>query len=165
MNISAQLAGVAAATAARVSANSVNDARSNATNPGRGAQGGSATNANVTATADAGPAARVTISNKARAQLRAAGVSPNEIAKVNLTDKNAVARAIQKARMARGKPSANTSSATSNAANTSKAQVAVAPANGIGKLGTGDNDAALEGDDTEEVSATGFEAVTAKRTG
>jgi hypothetical protein len=43
------------------------------------------------AAGDSSPAAKVTISNKARAALRAAGASPNDIAKVDLADKNAVA--------------------------------------------------------------------------
>ncbi len=74
----------------------------------------SAASATSTASAatDPGPAARVAISSKARAALRAAGVPSNEIARINLSDKNAVARAIQRARMARGQPTAAKASAS-----------------------------------------------------
>jgi hypothetical protein len=61
---------------------------------------------------DAGPAATVTISNKARVALRAAGATPTEISRVNLSDKYAVQRAIQKARMSRAKAGANASGST-----------------------------------------------------
>lgn len=65
-----------------------------------------------TAPTDAGPAAKVTISNKARAALRAAGATPNDISKVNLSDKNAVARAVQKARMSHSTSVANANNTT-----------------------------------------------------
>lgn len=53
---------------------------------------------------DSAAATKVTISNKFRVALRAAGVSANEIIRINLNDKAAVAAAIQKARLAHSKP-------------------------------------------------------------
>jgi len=69
-------------------------------------------NANGTAsvpngTPGAGPASTVTISSDARNALRTAGVSANEISHINLKDKGAVARAIQRAKMTRAQHSAN----------------------------------------------------------
>jgi hypothetical protein len=61
---------------------------------------------------DAGPAAKVAISNKARAALRAAGATPGDISKVNLNDKNAVARAVQKARLSHSTSVANANNTT-----------------------------------------------------
>jgi hypothetical protein len=100
MNISSQLATAAAPTTAK---------RVDTPKP-------TATSANVAPTANVGPAAKVAISNKARATLRAAGMSPSDIAQVNLTDKNAVARALQKARMNHGKLHASTTSAANGPA-------------------------------------------------
>jgi hypothetical protein len=161
MNISPQLAGVATAATTRVSANGANNVRSAATNGAT--QTAPAASASSTNT-DAGPAARVTISNKARAQLKAAGVSPNEIAKINLNDKNAVARAIQKARMSRGKPIASASNATNAGAATAKPQqlTAAGPSSGVTKPDTQTEDAPL-GDDADNTDLTGGDAAETPR--
>ena len=72
-----------------------------------------------------GPAATVTISSDARNTLRAAGVPANEIARINLKDKAAVSRAIQRARMSRGQRTGTTAkSPGANGANPANANTA-----------------------------------------
>lgn len=56
------------------------------------------TKATEQARKDPGPAATVDISNEARNRLRQAGAASADIAKVNLKDRGAVDRAVQKAR-------------------------------------------------------------------
>jgi hypothetical protein len=50
------------------------------------------------AAVDPGPPTRVSISQQARAQLRAAGVPPADMATINLLDAGAVTHAVQRAR-------------------------------------------------------------------
>ena len=76
--------------------------------------------------ADSNQAATVEISNQARAALRAAGASQNDIARVNLTDKNSVTRAIQRARLSHGKPAAKPPSAANSNASASSHTAAAA---------------------------------------
>jgi len=74
---------------------------------------------------DAGPAAKVTISSKARAAMKAAGVDQTEIARTNLADKNAVSRAIQRARASHGKPAPTAAKASLSSAEGAAAREAV----------------------------------------
>jgi len=85
-------------------------------------------NANATAAphngaTGAGPASTVTISNDARNALRTAGVPASEISRINLKDKGAVARAIQRARMTRGQHSTTGAKASGNGANSASTAV------------------------------------------
>lgn len=61
-----------------------------------------------------GPAATVNISSNARQAMRAAGVPQAEAAKVNINDKNAVTRAIRRAKASHALKSTGTTAATSS---------------------------------------------------
>jgi len=84
-----------AETAARTNTRATSAAEAKATNTSNSTESA----VSKSPSSGAGPAATVSISNDARTKLRAAGVSTNEIARINLKDKNAVNRAIQRARM------------------------------------------------------------------
>ncbi len=100
-----------------------------------GASSSKTAKAGSNATSSAGPAATVSISSDARTLLRQAGVSQSDISRINLKDKNAVMRAIQRARMQHGqqanagKPGAAASDASAKNANAASRAAATSKLN------------------------------------